>query len=420
MEQTKIKVLFRGWFLQHSYGIVNCFQLLSLLKKFEDKIEFYVEEMEYYRPEWNSTKKLVFGEENNKILERIRRWNGEKVDLVYSITYPYNISNVNIDGKNIPKCVFYTSEFSNLDSNYFCFDKMSFGNNEDIAEYLKLHPEICFTSPSEWSSGGIKRYGVSDDKNRVITHGVNLDIFRKHKDDSNRQKLREFYKVKESDILLLNIGAMTQNKGIVLILVALNELVNRRGHKHFKLLLKGTGDLYTSKTFLEAYFEKLQKDNKVTKQEVNILLEEHIIFSDKTISYERINDLFNAADLYVSPYLAEGFNLVPLEALSAGLPVVVPETGSTKEYMSDLYKNGGEKFIFYVKSEVMTYNDSMKQNRIAVEDLVETLDIKMEVLKEIRKERHDVLRSYIESNYSWDKVGEYLYEYFKYIVEKNF
>jgi glycosyltransferase involved in cell wall biosynthesis len=380
-----------------------------------------VEEMDYYRPEWESTKKMVFGEENNERLNSLRRWKGEEVDLVYSITYPYNISNVSIDGKTIPKCVFYTSEFSNLDSKYFCFDKMSFASNSDIAEYLGNHQEIYFTSPSVWSSGGIKRFGIEDEKNRVITHGVNCDIFVKHQDTSVRTQLREFYKIKPDDILMLNIGAMTQNKGVVLMLVALNELVHRRGHKNFKLLLKGTGDLYTSKAFLEVYFEQLQRDNKMTKAEVAVLLEDHIIFSDRTVSYERINDLFNAADLYVSPYLAEGFNLVPLEALSAGLPVLVPRTGSTREYIDDLCKNGGEEYINYVDSQVVIYNDDMKQNDININDLVNTLESRMGSLKEMKTKRftsHDRLRGYIENNYSWDRVADYLYEYFKYIVER--
>ena len=44
-----------------------------------------------------------------------------------------------------------------------------------------------------------------------------------------------------------------------LILQSLNILVNHLGKKHYKLLLKGTGDLYQSKSFLEIYFAELKK-----------------------------------------------------------------------------------------------------------------------------------------------------------------
>lgn len=404
----KIKVLFRGWFLQHSYGIVNCFQLLHLVKNHSDKIDFYVQEMPYYREEWKSVKKMVFGEKNNEILESIPVWKGEKVDLVYSITYRYDIENVNIGGQSIPKCVFYTSEFSKLNKDYFCVGKLGFGEEDVLRQYLSMYPDICFTSPSNWSSQGIKGYGIEDKRNRVITHGVDTNIFKDKAEQ--RQILREFYKVNKDDILMLNIGAMTQNKGIMLILMALHELVNNQNKKEYKLLLKGTGDLYSSKTFLETYFEQFQKEGKMTKNDINVLLEKHIIFSDKTLSFERINDLYNAADVYISPYLAEGFNLVPLEALAAGLPVIVPETGSTMEYISDLYNNGGEKLINYVKSRVQEYQNGLKQNEIDVKDLIHTI-------KNVTMCRSDILKGYIKEKYSWDTVSNLLMDYFSDIVD---
>lgn len=51
---SKLNVLFEGWInIGHSYAIVNCFQLIHLFKNYKDKINFYVNEREYYRKEWN-------------------------------------------------------------------------------------------------------------------------------------------------------------------------------------------------------------------------------------------------------------------------------------------------------------------------------------------------------------------------------
>ena len=183
------------------------------------------------------------------------------------------------------------------------------------------------------------KYGLPEEKNRIITHGVDGSIFKF--DVSNRMAIRKFYKVRDDDILLINIGAMTGNKGMLYILQILHCLVNRLRKLHYKLLLKGTGDLYQSKEMLESYFQHLKSNNVMTSDEMNLLLSDHIIFTDKTLSYSKINDLFNAADLYISPYLAEGFNLTSLEALSAGLPVMISSTGSTgtllKQYMEYRY-----------------------------------------------------------------------------------
>ena len=376
--------------------------------------------MPYFRQEWNQSKKLVYTEEYNNILRNLKRWNGEELDIVYSITYPYDVNPVIINNKNIPKCVFYTSEFAKLTETFFQIGGAYPKSETDVINHISKQDNMYFTAPSFWSYIGMKLMGVDDKKNRIITHGVDSTIFKKHEDSVVRNKIREFYKVKDTDFLFMSIGAMTENKGILLILQLLNHLVNKLNKKFYKLLLKGTGDLYQSKKFLEIYVTRLIQEKVMTKKESEVL-ENHIIFTDKTLSYDRINDLYNAADLYISPYLAEGFNLTPLEALTAGLPVLVPETGSTREYMFDLYTHGGINYITYVKSKVIDIN-GMRQNTIDINDLINTINEKESHLINMKVERnkeHKLLRSFIEENYSWDKIAELLYDYFKYIKEEN-
>jgi glycosyltransferase involved in cell wall biosynthesis len=416
----KIKVLFRGWFeIPHSYSLCNCFQIVHLFKNHSDKIDFYIEEMPYFRPEWNSSRKLVYKKEYNDIIKNFKKWNGEEVDVIYSITYPYNMDMTVINGKKIPKCVFYTSEFSTLDPNFFSCTQLQLTSDNNITKYIENNKELYMTSPSVWSSMGMKKYNLEDEKNRIITHGVDGTVF--YKNDSSRESIRNFYKVKGDEILLMNIGAMTQNKGMFLILQALNILVNHLGKTHYKLLLKGTGDLYQSKSFLEIYFAELKKAGVLDDEKMDNLLKNHIIFTDKTLSYEKINDLFNAADLYLSPYIAEGFNLTSLEALSAGTPVVVPITGSTKEYMNDIYSNGGKKFIYYVNSKVIDVGNDRKQNDIQLMDLLNVIVNNENDIRDwsFKKGDYKIMKKYITEYYSWDHVSDLLYDYLKMIVEKN-
>jgi glycosyltransferase involved in cell wall biosynthesis len=423
-EAEKLRILFRGWFeIPHSYSIVNCFQIVNLYKHYKDKIEFYVTEMPYYREQWNASRKLVYSEEYNEIIRNLRKWNGEDVDLVYSITYPYNIDPVVIGGRTIPKCVFYTSEFATLDPTFFA-QNPKLSDDTSITKYVKENDNLYMTSPSLWSSFGMDKYGLPKEKNRIITHGVDGSIFKF--DVSNRKAIRNFYKVKDDDILLINIGAMTGNKGMLYILQILHCLVNRLRKFHYKLLLKGTGDLYQSKEMLESYLEHLKSNNVMTTSEMNLLLEDHIIFTDKTLPYSKINDLFNAADLYISPYLAEGFNLTSLEALSAGLPVMISSTGSTKEYMLDIYNNGGSEHIFYIDSEVIDVGEGKKQNNIDFMKLLHLVTNNEQKIKELKTlrcngnvETYKKMESYIRENYSWDKVADLLYDYFCWIIKAN-
>ena len=134
--------------------------------------------------------------------------------------------------------------------------------------------------------------------------------------------------------------------------------------------------------------------------------------------------MYNAADLYVSPYIAEGFNLCCLEALACGLNVLVPKTGSTKEYMLDIYNNGGSEHIFYIDSEVIDVGDGKKQNNIDFMKLLHLItdnETKIKDLKMLRCNGNVPLnmKSYIRENYSWDKVADLLYDYFYWIIKKN-
>lgn len=420
-----IRILFCGWTqLVHSYGIVLAFQLIHLYKNYgpngtikKNAIEIHIEEAPYYNPKW-TFKKLVYTEEYNFILENLIKFDGDysKIDLIYRQTFPYNI-NVIEENKNIPKCIFYTSEFSHLNSTYFQINYPPNITSEDdknkyISLFLKQFNNIFFTSPSEWSSKGLLKYINDNNRNKIITHGVDTTIFYKKSDNTTRIDIRKMYSIKETDILLINIGGMHSNKGILLILEALNNLVNKQHKIQYKLLLKGTKDLYTSREFIEMYFQDFKNKNVFTQNEIDNLLQNHIIFIDKTLSFERINDLFNASDLYISPYLCEGFGLTMLDALSSGLPVLVPETGSTVQYINNIYNNGGTNYINFVKSHIVSDSNSMCQNIINVDDLIKTILN----FKKIDNKHYSKMVSYIEKELSWNKVSELLIDYFTFIT----
>lgn len=441
IQDKPIKVLFQTWKnLAHSYGCVAAFQLIHLWKNYgpegkikKNQITFYVQEMPYFQPHWKNKQKLVYTEKYNNILKNLNEYNNEKVDLIYRQTYPYDISiSNNNDSSTInqqtPKCVFYTSEFKEyLTPEYFNLsaknDNLSAKDDNFIKNYLEHYKNtFYFTSPSDWSSKGLIKYGIEENRNRIITHGVDSNIFYKHNSKDCRKQIRDLYNIKNDDILLISIGAMTKNKGILLILELLNILVHRVKRTNYKLLLKGTGDLYQSKQFLESYFHELISLNIITQEEIDNL-QNYIIFTDKTISYSTMNDLYNASDLYISPYIAEGFGMVPLESLASGLDVLVPITGSTKEYMEGIYNNGGYEYIHYVNSNVIKLPNKMSQNNINIQDLFNTIISFENQLLKYRREgdfrNYKQMITYIEKELSWNKVSELLVKYFEDIIYKK-
>ena len=402
-----ISILFEGWrLLQHSYGNVLAFLLIHLWKQYgPDKtndIIFYVRECSYHDTNWKNRQKLTYSPEYNKILKNLRPYNGENVDIIYRQTYPYNLEPPQTPTP-VPVCVFYTSEFAVLNNSYFHHDP-----KQDIKNYLIKNQNFYFTAPSEWSSRGMTGYLDDKKRNQIISHGVDTSIFYRNSNDSIRRQIRRKYNVLDNEILLINIGAMTMNKGIFLILEALHHLVIIQ-KLPFKLLLKGMTDLYKSREFVDAYINHLGY-NKTT-------LKSHIIFIDGTLNYSEINNLFNSADLYISPYLAEGFGLTMLEALASGLRVLVPMTGSASDYIDPIYKNGGESYIYYVDSVVIQDDSGLYKNQIYTQDIINILSKNMSNIKTILNDKtYLLLKKYIKRDYSWYKVSTDLYNYFMDII----
>ena len=396
-----VSILVNGWInIHHSYAIVNCMQLIYLYKNHKDHINLYVKETEYYGTNWVRNSSSIYNSEYTELINGFNKWNGEHIDLIYSISFPYDITSIT----NIPKCVFYTCEFHTLNTHYF---KPDFTNMEDINTHIHTHSELYFTSPSSWSAFGMEKiFDLPASRNRIISHGSDVSVFNPIP-EITCDTMRESMGISKDTILLGMFGAMTTNKGIHILLSALYDIVIVKGKTNYKLLLKGSNELYDSQTKLETIFKEF-------KFPVKLL--DHIIFTGSTLSFGTLNELYNIVDIYVSPYLAEGFNLSPLEALTAGRRVVVPITGSTEQYMNDIYNNGGTNFITYVNSSVVS--DTTTGNSY---NQIEDTDLIAAILSiDIRPKLDPAyMIEYISKNYSWSKAADLLYEYFLYILEDN-
>lgn len=418
-----MKVLIEGWFnIPHSYAIVNDFQVIHLLKNNPD-LEIFIKEEPYYREEWNKKRQLVFTPEYNEIIQKLKMWNGEKVDLIYRITYPYNIEANNM--MNIPKCVYFTAEFKEIDPQYFATNKLIPGikiSDDYLKEYIKSHSKLYFTSPSEWSKDSLVKYGIQKGrKHRIIPNGVDTKIF--NNDKTNRESMRKFYGFNQDDIIFLNIGAMTRNKGIIEILICINALVNKLKIKKVKLLLKGTEDLYESKNFLINYFKLLEQNGHIKKEEIDNLFANHIVFIQQTLTYPRMNDIYNACDIYFSPYNAEGFNMPALEAIATNCKLIITENGSTDFFIKDILKN-----VPYTKNNIFLIPSNEKQigeGKVQLEiNCNELLKICLNVLEKLSTStttqyEYSQLIGHINKHYSWDAISNQLYQYFVEIKEDN-
>lgn len=308
---AKRRLLVEGWrFLPHSYAMVNQWQLLALLRC--NDVELRVRDLPLYRPGWR-TGRGSMPEADERALEMLAAPEpGFAPDAVLRIAFPFDLS-----PSEAPRlAVFCTSEFGNVGAGDWRppLDQMA----------LQQRSDLRIVTPSAWSAAGLRRAGIPEALVTVVPHGVDARIFAPQ--PMSRASMRQRLGLPASALTFLNVGAMTDNKGIDVLLRAFARLCRARTDVY--LLLKGADSLYRSQHRLGAVLGALGEAERQA-------IAPRIVYGGSTLSASDMAALYGAADVYVTPYRAEGFNLPALEAMACGLPVICTAGGPTDDFVAD-------------------------------------------------------------------------------------
>ena len=335
--------------------------------------------MPYFLSSWSpKVNNSGLDNDNKEIINNIKEYNNEPVDTILNITTSYNLFNTKY--KNV---TFMVVEYT-LDKNQLGHTKVG-----DLTE----NNNIVIT-PSNWSKNKLIVSGLKADKIVVIPHGVDTNIFKPFT-ASYRETLRAnlSQNISKKDFVFLNIGGPFHNKGLDVLLNAFSKvlLLNR----NVKLILKYNEDLY--KISLNNYISTIIKDPNTRNTVIN-----NIIVINKTLSLNELNKLYNCADLYISSYRAEGFNIPVLEATACGVNVIVTDGGSTDDFVLNDQTTK-------IKS-VRTYLDNNDQTSYYLEPDMDDLVTKM--LQKISEKKSFKIKKLVEhmKKYSWDNIVSQLTE----------
>ena len=367
-----------GWTnIYHSYAMVNQWQMLAL-DDLNTKIAFH--EAPKYRETWTpEATPSGFPVELKRQLERIKQTtHNEEIKAEYRITYPYDISR----SLNKKVFIFGTSEYriypqeGNVSKDKF----INFINNNDVE----------FITPSNWSKKGFVRSGIYEEKIHVLSHGVWKSIF-KPTTNKNKLNLRSKLGLREEDFVILNIGAMTHNKGVDILLIAAWHL--RDSIPNIRLVFKDASSLYnlSLKNVVSGFN---QQSREILVRDLN----DKIINISGNLNIEKMADLYNLADVYVSPYRAEGFNLPPLEASSCGTPVIITDGGASDDYYNDI-----------IGYKVESKKVNLKNGGVALEPNLDSLIEKIK-LAYSKKQQFDysLISQYAHANFNWHNIAKKL------------
>ena len=196
-------------------------------------------------------------------------------------------------------------------------------------------------------------------------HGVGIDLKKfKPKTEEEKIYLRKKYEYNESDLILVSVGELGENKNQEMLISAISSL--KDVIPEIKLLLVGTGKL-----------ERELKD-KVNDLKIN----SNVDF----LGYRNdVNNIMALSDLLISTSKREGLPVNVMEAMATGIPLIVTNCRGNR----DLVKNNKNGFVI----EIDDLNLLVKSIKILNDD---------ESLRNIfRKKNLDIIKQYsIENIYN--------------------
>jgi glycosyltransferase involved in cell wall biosynthesis len=309
------RVLVEGWRgINHSYAMVNQYQLLELVKR--PDIALFHRDISFGPTDWNTVKNSSAFPKD--MADRIAAVNApsrkQEFDIVFRIAWPFQRTE-----ENAPRTLtFLTAEYG-LGPEHFPasgpnMKRMTAGN-------------AILVTPSSWSKMKLLEFGFPEEKVFVVPHGVSTDIFYPLTTEE-KKSVRQSIGLTSEDFVFLNLGAMIYNKGIDILVKAFSVILQR--HPHAKLVLKDDKNLYRI-SGADVVGQILKNNPQLaTTQLLNA-----VKILSITLPVSEMRNLYGMADTYASPYRAEGFNLPIIEAVACGVPVIVTKGGSTDDFCDD-------------------------------------------------------------------------------------
>lgn len=358
-----------GWRgINHSYAMVNQYQLAQLRSR---DLELYHRDLPFYNPNWTQERNAhgLAPEVYGGIAGIPAPPDDRPSDVTYRISFPYRM----YPSSSSRLFVFGTSEFQNIDGMV---------HEDGLREGLN-NPNLQIIAPSGWSAEGFRRAGFDDSRVVIVPHGVDPEAF-KPVSATARAQFRRALGIADGEFAILSVGAMTPNKGIERLVIAYALL--RRRHEQARLVLKDQSNLYGIRAKEIVDRLKIQQPQLVDDR-----LDASIVYISQNVTVEQLRGLYGAADCYASPYLAEGFNLTPLEAAACGTPIVVTRGGSTDDYVDD-------SFALLVEGTKRSSGTSSW-----IEPSIDSLLHQLSTLAESRAQRIDARRAVelIGRRFSW-------------------
>lgn len=170
--------------------------------------------------------------------------------------------------------------------------------------------EVVVNSAATKKTLQIHNPWLNQEKIHVVLHGIDPSIYRK----TTKETAKKLLGIPQGAFVVGFIGRLCKQKGIIYLLAAIERIAKDHGDVVF--VIAGTGPL-----------------DEMLHQ---FLAEKSLTSVVKILGFRQdIPDIVNAFDVMLMPSLWEGFGLVLIEAMSAGVPCIATRVSSIPEIVED-------------------------------------------------------------------------------------
>ena len=168
----------------------------------------------------------------------------------------------------------------------------------------------------------LQSYPVPEERIEVIHPGVDLERFSGLDKARCRKEIRNRHGLTEKDLVILFVGMNFEIKRLGLLIEAISRISEQEAHNRaVKLLVVGKGK--------ETVYGEMAREYGVG---------DRVIFAGVTREVEKY---YLAGDMFAMPSVYDTFGMAVLEAMAAGLPVIISQTVGAR----DLVHDGVEGFV---------------------------------------------------------------------------
>jgi glycogen synthase len=217
------------------------------------------------------------------------------------LTYPAGIEAKKVSGKPLIVHVHATeydrAEEKNIDTRVFKIEQQGMFEADKVVAVSQWTKDIL-----------ISKYNIDADKIEVVHNGV---IQEKTMDVPSLPKI--------ADYVVTFLGRITWQKGPQYFVEAARKVLKHFPDTHF--IMAGAGDL------LPKMIEKVAR----------LKMSDRFHFTG-FLKGQQIDQVWNISDVYVMPSVSEPFGITPLEAIHAGVPVIVSNQSGVAEVIDHAIK----------------------------------------------------------------------------------